>query len=1045
MNHFGFNKIKSAIVALAAVSATAICSTASAATPTKVTPEIIKKIEKAVPKNVAKPKKTRKVLVFNKCKGFVHSSIDVAAKAFEIMGKKTGAYEVVISDDMDMFLPENLKQFDAVLLNNTTKLGFKNKKYQKALIDFVKSGKGIIGIHAASDNFYDWKPGAEMMGGVFNGHPWHANGTWAVKLNEPNSPIAKPFNGKGFKIRDEIYQLKEPFSREDYRVIMSLDLRDAETAKRGGQKRTDRDYSIAHVRKYGKGRAFYSGLGHNEDLYWNPQILAHYLAGIQYALGDLELNDTPNPRATKTGPFVDLVSLKDSEGQYNRVWLEDLVRTTKKSEYPALEKRLLASFFDKNATLACKIMVCKQLRICGSEASVKALAKYLTDPTLSYMVRYAIQNISSDEVAPALREAFKSTDNLKLKIGLITSLGVLQDLKSVDLLADFSETTQDRQALKAILVALQQIPSVDAFKYINVIGKRTTDKFVKIQYEISHVKSIKTVIMGCKLSQKAFPGWLKELSEIAQNPERSVRMRIAALNTLAECELESAQATALKLLDCENIAIAANAANFFRTFKLEVPFASKIVGFEKLKPCVKALVLEGIAFRQDKTGVDIARKNLQSKDAKVRNAALVAIASVGEVSDIDTLVNLAAKMGGNERHVMLAIGQMKAKGVNDKLLELLTSGKSQVVVINAVKARKVLAALPELYKLAQSSDTKIAKVAFDAIGSIATEKDLKAVLRIACKMPALREATNALVKIYTDSANSKTAANEIIAALKTANIPAKVCLIRALSAAQTQTVINALSAELNSKNQAIANAVAETLNQWKYRNSIPVYEKAIPQLKGKLRYKTIKKFLDILIKTEKKPLNNQEGVASVERAIAWATGNVALQKRAMKRLAYFPCKEAIEYVKTLQGNPKLKSLAGKMVAKITRILNQPKITASERNGDTRKMLDENRRTWWTTRKPMRKGMWLVIDFRGKRKISQIDLDTSGHPNDVAGSYEVYTSEDGVNWGKPILKGKGTPRVTTIKFPKPINTRFIKIVNTSNNHTYWWTVEVINFK
>ena len=87
----------------------------------------VEKIEKAVPaKTQAEPKKKRKILVFWKCDGFFHKCIPVANKCIELMGKKSGAYEAVIpataSEQMDNLTPEKLKEFDAVLFNNTTRL-----------------------------------------------------------------------------------------------------------------------------------------------------------------------------------------------------------------------------------------------------------------------------------------------------------------------------------------------------------------------------------------------------------------------------------------------------------------------------------------------------------------------------------------------------------------------------------------------------------------------------------------------------------------------------------------------------------------------------------------------------------------------------------------------------------------------------------------------------------------------------------------------------------------------------------------------------------
>ena len=123
----------------------------------EVTTEEVQKIEKAMPRRATvRTRSPRKLLVFWRCEGFFHTSIPVVNKALEIMGKKTGAFDVVITDDYSVFTAQKLKQFDAVCLNNTTGLKFNPKETPercKALMDFVKNGKGIVGVHAATDNF----------------------------------------------------------------------------------------------------------------------------------------------------------------------------------------------------------------------------------------------------------------------------------------------------------------------------------------------------------------------------------------------------------------------------------------------------------------------------------------------------------------------------------------------------------------------------------------------------------------------------------------------------------------------------------------------------------------------------------------------------------------------------------------------------------------------------------------------------------------------------------------------------------------------------
>jgi len=183
----------------AALAAAVIVSGASAASaaqsrPAAVPVAVIDKISAAMPlRPPARPARPRKLLVFWLCKGFFHGSIPVGNKAFEIMGEETGAFQVTFSNDMAVFTPDKLKAFDAILFNNTTRLDFPKKAQRKALMDFVKGGKGVIGIHAATDNFYNWPEAAAMMGGLFDGHPWGAGGTWAVKIDDPKHPINKPF------------------------------------------------------------------------------------------------------------------------------------------------------------------------------------------------------------------------------------------------------------------------------------------------------------------------------------------------------------------------------------------------------------------------------------------------------------------------------------------------------------------------------------------------------------------------------------------------------------------------------------------------------------------------------------------------------------------------------------------------------------------------------------------------------------------------------------------------------------------------------------
>jgi type 1 glutamine amidotransferase len=248
------------------------------------------------------PKAPRRILVWGHL--YTHPPNPFAARALEVLGEKTGAFEAVVSQDPQDLLPDRLAEFDGLVMNNIHEpdpfvprnFGELPKAEQEAaraqdaavresILDFVAGGKGLIGIHAATAALQGWAEYGEMMGGYYQSH---IHQEVPIKLDEPDHPINACFAGRGFRINDEIYFLTEQHPREKYRVLLSLDLSQMDDPG----KRADKDYPITWVRKCGEGRVFYCSLGHAPETYWNPLFLAHVLAGIQFALGDLEADAT---------------------------------------------------------------------------------------------------------------------------------------------------------------------------------------------------------------------------------------------------------------------------------------------------------------------------------------------------------------------------------------------------------------------------------------------------------------------------------------------------------------------------------------------------------------------------------------------------------------------------------------------------------------------------------------------------------------------------------------------------------------------------------
>jgi type 1 glutamine amidotransferase len=281
-------------------------------------PGAVEKIQAALPTEAfAKPAKVRKLLVFSKTNGFRHASIATGKIALEELGKKTGAFEVIISDDLENFEKDALKQFDAVCFLSTTMNVFLPKQdemktltdEQKAaanerdarlksnLMEYVKSGKGFVGIHAATDTFYEWPEYNRMINGCFDGHPWNANTQVSIKVEpgQEKHPLVAMFGGENIEFAEEIYQLKDPYDSKSVHMLLRLDTEKTDMTVKG-IKRTDGDFGVSWARPWEQGRVFYCSIGHNHEMYWTPKVLSHYLAGIQWAIGDyqVEVEGSPN-------------------------------------------------------------------------------------------------------------------------------------------------------------------------------------------------------------------------------------------------------------------------------------------------------------------------------------------------------------------------------------------------------------------------------------------------------------------------------------------------------------------------------------------------------------------------------------------------------------------------------------------------------------------------------------------------------------------------------------------------------------------------------
>jgi uncharacterized protein len=240
----------------------------------------------------------KKLLVIGEEKGYRHEAVSHAMATIERLGKQTGLWDTVLRTDTECltkakleYNAKNLNDFDAVVFYTGGTLEMDNAKKADFLSFIRDDGKGFVGIHSATITFTKWPEYGDMIGGYFDEHPW---GTFEapVVVEDPAFPGMKQWPA-AFTLTDEIYQVKN-FSRENTRVLMRLDAGKLDLANPRVH-RKDHDFAVTWARMYGKGRVFYSTLGHVEANWDRPEMQTMVTEAIKWALRLVDADVTPRP------------------------------------------------------------------------------------------------------------------------------------------------------------------------------------------------------------------------------------------------------------------------------------------------------------------------------------------------------------------------------------------------------------------------------------------------------------------------------------------------------------------------------------------------------------------------------------------------------------------------------------------------------------------------------------------------------------------------------------------------------------------------------
>ncbi|MCS0630256.1 ThuA domain-containing protein [Telluria mixta] len=251
------------------------------------------------------------VLVLGGARKFQHDSIPTAMASVYAWGEATGAWDAELRTDFTLvadrggvpmnagFQPKGLRDFDAVVIASADGEWELAPDQKRALLDFVRAGKGLVVMHAGIDANHQWRDYLDMIGAEQVGHPYntveHPIRSFTL-LNE--GPDAAPTRQlpRRFGKQDELYTLRN-WTRSDIDVLLRID--DTTVEDVGDDAPPDRDLPVAWIKTYGTGRVFASTLGHTREAYKDPDIARMYATAIEWALGLVDGPVVPHARPAR--------------------------------------------------------------------------------------------------------------------------------------------------------------------------------------------------------------------------------------------------------------------------------------------------------------------------------------------------------------------------------------------------------------------------------------------------------------------------------------------------------------------------------------------------------------------------------------------------------------------------------------------------------------------------------------------------------------------------------------------------------------------------
>ena len=746
----------------------------------------------------AEPQKPVRVLILS---GQNNHDWRATTPAIKSLYEKSGRFAVDVSENVPALEGKDFAPYDVIALNYTTYPKVKGHRWpaatEKAFLDYIAAGHGLVLFHAASTAWNDWPEFANLIGLTWemgkSGHGQHHS--YTVRIVDREHPVTRGMSDFQH-LPDELYHRQLLHATGH---VLATAYSDKTRGGSGAQE------PMVVVTELGRGRVFHVAMGHDVRSMRGAGFQTLMLRGTEWAAtGKVTLPPANCVLRDADSLLQGIAGYRYGQSRGGLAAVERLVGFAGDAASQQALAAKLAAMLRGKASPDCKKFVCQQLSLIGSAAEVPILAKQLADADLAFATIAALERIPGDEPLAAMRGALGSA-GVKMKCQLILSLAARRDAQAVPRLAE-AAVTPDRELAEAAITALGVIGGSQAARALAAVETRLP---------ASLRPRLSDALLRCAQDLRA-TGHDDEAAALFEklcDPGLPGAVRIAAFLGRAGTAGGKADALVLSALSGVDPALRVAALRALRADPRDSLLGAVANRLDSLAPDVQIQAVTLLQEHGSATALAAVVRAARGKIASVRPAAITALGSIGDAATVGVLTSLLAA-GDTEDQKLIgeSLKRLRGRDIDTAMIAALPAATppAQCELIRALVAREAKPCVAALLAAARSGDAQVREEASRGLGKLAGGADGVRVIELLDQAADRSGLEAALVAIYRREGN----AEPVAAALAKASGPAKASLLKVAGSLGGLAALAAVRDAMKTGEPGIRREAVLALSNW---------------------------------------------------------------------------------------------------------------------------------------------------------------------------------------------------------------------------------------